>query len=197
MQKRGIETRDAILKAGEYLFSTKGFYKTNSKMIAKQARIAIGSFYTYFNDKKEVLMEILKKHNEQIFQNMRGFHESRVPNLSDPLTYFREIINNVIDSHQVMPGFHEQVVFLTHTDPDVKEIMNTFTERQIKMTEKVMEAMSGKLNIHDIKLMAELITTLIEETVHYIIFSKKNENKQKLVDELAIMLSRYLLKNEN
>ena len=51
-QKRSEETRKRIIAAAERLFSEKGYYNTNSKEIAKAANVSIGSFYSYFKDKK-------------------------------------------------------------------------------------------------------------------------------------------------
>ncbi len=54
-QKRSIEKKRSLIKAGFELFSELGFYKVNTKQIAKQAGVSIGSYYAYFEDKPNYL----------------------------------------------------------------------------------------------------------------------------------------------
>lgn len=54
-QQRSIEKREHIKKTALDLFSTKGYHKTTTNEIAKQAGIPVGSFYTYFQDKTALL----------------------------------------------------------------------------------------------------------------------------------------------
>ena len=64
-QQRGIETRKQIIKAAFRLFAEKGIHGTNSTEIAQKAGISIGSFYSYFRDKKDLFMEIFREHIEE------------------------------------------------------------------------------------------------------------------------------------
>lgn len=74
--KRGQETLRRIYKAAEELFSSKGFHHTSINDIAQQARIAPGTFYIYFKDKKSVfkyLIEYLNKSlRAEIAQAVKG-----------------------------------------------------------------------------------------------------------------------------
>ena len=55
-QKRSIEKRQKIVKAGFDLFCEKGYYKTNTIEIARHAKVSTGTVYSYFKDKKEIYM---------------------------------------------------------------------------------------------------------------------------------------------
>ena len=54
-QERGIHTRNRIVEGAARLFAENGYYNTNSIKIAKEAGVPVGSFYTYFRDKKSPL----------------------------------------------------------------------------------------------------------------------------------------------
>lgn len=54
MQKRSIEKKRNIIKAGLDLFREKGFYHTNTVEIAKAAGVSTGTVYSYFKDKKDI-----------------------------------------------------------------------------------------------------------------------------------------------
>lgn len=53
-QKRSIEKREKILKAGFKLFCENGYYKANTVEIAKCAGVSTGALYSYFADKREI-----------------------------------------------------------------------------------------------------------------------------------------------
>lgn len=53
-QRRSIEKKTKIIKAGLDLFCEKGFYHTNTVEIAKAAGVSTGTVYCYFKDKKDI-----------------------------------------------------------------------------------------------------------------------------------------------
>lgn len=58
LKARGAKTRTALVKAARALFEKHGYLDTNVGDIAKRARVAHGTFYTYFNSKEEVFAEV-------------------------------------------------------------------------------------------------------------------------------------------
>ena len=55
---RGARTRAALVKAARALFERQGYLDTNVGDIAKRARVAHGTFYTYFSSKEEIFAEV-------------------------------------------------------------------------------------------------------------------------------------------
>lgn len=60
MQKRSIEKKTKIIKAGLDLFCKKGFYNTNTVEIAKTAGVSTGTVYSYFKDKEDIYIASFK-----------------------------------------------------------------------------------------------------------------------------------------
>ena len=192
VQKRSIDTKNKLIESGIFLFSKKGFYKTNSKDIARHAGVAIGSFYSYFNDKKEFLIETLERFNEIIFSKIKEYQEINEPDLSNPDIYIINLINNVINAHEILPEFHEEIIFLMHTDPDIKKIMKKCLNQSIKMTFNSLYKIKDHLKVKDINTASEIVFITVEEIVHHIIFNKKNHERKQLIDELSDMIKKYL-----
>ena len=65
-QKRSIEKRQKIVKAGFDLFCEKGYYKTNTAEIAKYASVSTGALYSYFEDKRQIFIEAFQQHLDAI-----------------------------------------------------------------------------------------------------------------------------------
>lgn len=54
VQRRSIEKKTKIIKAGLDLFCEKGFYHTNTVEIANVAGVSTGTVYSYFKDKQDI-----------------------------------------------------------------------------------------------------------------------------------------------
>lgn len=61
-QRRSIEKKACIAKAGFDLFCEKGYYKTNTIEIAERAGISIGALYSYFKDKRDIYIAAFKQY---------------------------------------------------------------------------------------------------------------------------------------
>ena len=55
---RGARTRSMLVKAARSLFEKRGYLDTNVGDIAGRARVAHGTFYTYFSSKEEIFAEV-------------------------------------------------------------------------------------------------------------------------------------------
>jgi len=55
---RGARTRAALVQAARVLFERQGFVETSVGDISKRARVAHGTFYTYFKSKEEIFSEV-------------------------------------------------------------------------------------------------------------------------------------------
>ena len=56
---RGAKTRAALVKAARALFEKNGYLDVNVGDIARRARVAHGTFYTYFSSKEEIFSEVV------------------------------------------------------------------------------------------------------------------------------------------
>ncbi|GAA4822989.1 TetR/AcrR family transcriptional regulator [Algivirga pacifica] len=54
------KSKEHIIKTALYLFAERGFYSTSISMIAKEAGIAKGALYHYFDSKEDLLKAIIE-----------------------------------------------------------------------------------------------------------------------------------------
>ncbi|NRD79431.1 TetR/AcrR family transcriptional regulator [Bacillus sp. BRMEA1] len=59
-QERAQQKRNALLNSGRTLFILKGYEQTTAKEIASHAGVAVGTFYRYFSDKRQLLLALLE-----------------------------------------------------------------------------------------------------------------------------------------
>jgi len=84
---RGVRSRTALLEAARRLFQSRGYANTKIADITREAGKALGSFYTYFANKEEVL--------EQLAQDFKAEVDLRLTKLDtsggDPYDLVREL----------------------------------------------------------------------------------------------------------
>ncbi len=193
-QKRSEQTREKILKTGLRLFSEHGYHATSSKKIAKAAGISIGSFYNYFKDKKELLLEIHRLHVEKIHNAVAT--KLTGPNLINSCTDSRSIVQNIIDTslklHEFSPELHRELSALIYTDSDFAKMGIAEENRVVNMIVELLSIQSNALRVTDLEATARVIAHSIESVVHSIkIFGAPIEQK-RLTDVLGDMVHRLL-----
>lgn len=84
---RGVRSRTALIEAARRLFQSKGYANTKIVDITQEAGKALGTFYTYFENKEELL--------EQLAEDFKAEVDVRLTNLDltrgEPYDVIREL----------------------------------------------------------------------------------------------------------
>ena len=191
-QERSRETKRSIINAGLKLFSEKGFYKTNSKEIAREAGVSIGSFYIYFPDKKALFREVLVDYHRKIKNVMETIEIQKFAQAGNAQAFLHFLINTLIEAHGIYPQFHQEVTVMAQSDPDIAKIIENSKRESIEITRAMLFAWKDRLRIKDIDAAAIVVQTATEEIVHTLRFSKCKVSGERIINELSEMLFRYL-----
>lgn len=70
LTERGARTRERLVIAARKVFEERGFLETRVAHIARRARVAYGSFYTYFPSKEAIFLEVA----DRLFEDMTQHH---------------------------------------------------------------------------------------------------------------------------
>lgn len=95
-QKRSIEKRDRIIKAGFQLFCQKGYYKTNTAEIATYAEVSTGALYSYFEDKRQIFIEAFQQYLDEMSSTLLT-RLTALSETADLLTWIENWISIYID----------------------------------------------------------------------------------------------------
>jgi len=194
-QKRSEETRQKILDAGLALFEEEGYQATSSKKIAKRAGVSIGSFYSYFQDKKHLLMEILACKVEGIEELGQNIIES--PELAD--LDERQLIRMMIEQSQQLivasPEFNRELLMQCYTDDEVCAYIAQKSERVVRRVVQVLESRKHRLRVTDLDAAAHVVSGAVDYftnncNVHF----GRSIERERLIDELVDMVHAYLFR---
>ena len=72
------ETRKQILDVAEICFCETGFSKTTLEMIAARAGCTRGAIYWYFNEKKDLLRQVIERVPLSLFDELTAIKNGRV-----------------------------------------------------------------------------------------------------------------------
>ena len=184
IQKRSIEKKEKIIKAGFELICKKGYYNTNTAEIAKAAGVSTGIIYQYFKDKHDILVEGIKRYASDIFYPMLNV-TSNIKIDKDSLdSVLKNMINTFIENHKLSQIAHEEIMPMTHSD---KEIAEFFQENEMAMTKNISKILLN--NGFDSKNLDEKVHIaihLIDDLCHEIVYHKHKDLNYDVMINLVI-----------
>ena len=190
IQKRSIETKDKIIKAGFDLICNEGYYKTNTAKIAKEAGVSTGIVYQYFKDKRDIFLAGLSKYADNVFYpmlNMSDFSFNK-ENLSDII---KKMIKKYINNHKLSLAAHEEITAMVHSDKDVAYY---FYKREMDMTNTISNILiKNNFKIHNMEEKVHIIIGLVDNLCHEIVYHKHSELDYNAMTDIITNDIIYLL----
>lgn len=184
IQKRSIEKKEKIIKAGFELICEKGYYNTNTAEIAKAARVSTGIVYQYFKDKHDILVEGIKRYASDIFYPMLNVTSNIKIDKNNLDFILRNMINAFVENHKLSQIAHEEIMAMTHSD---KEIAEFFQENEMAMTKNISRILLD--NGFDAKNLDEKVHIsihLIDDLCHEIVYHKHKDLDYDVMINLVI-----------
>jgi AcrR family transcriptional regulator len=189
-QERGINTKERIVIAAEKLFIEYGYHDTNSKQIARDAGISIGSFYSYFKDKRDVLIVIVMERIRHTVAAMKEYldREDRSHTVKEVAAALI-----VLAKENLSPELFREVTILRYHDP----VINNLQENTIQSVSEVLmpwiQSLGSQLRITDLEAGIEMLIMSIMDVVHATTIYNKKIKQERMFNELIDMVNRYLV----
>lgn len=193
-QKRSIEKKQRIVKVAYQLFNENGYYATNTSMIAKQAGLSVCSIYSYFQDKKDIMLACLQENSDEINRQICE-QISKLAVNNDVFSIAQSVYRVFVESHEFSRQYHNDVMSLKYTDENIR---NFFVNERHFFARTTIEQLKkcGVMFKHE-KEQTFLIYSLLESLEDEIIYNADTDiNKEIVVDECARIISDMLQKTE-
>ncbi len=72
MKNKTNEKYYRIINAATKIFAKKGFFQAKVSDIAKEAKVADGTIYLYFENKDDILISLFEEQMQKVLENMRA-----------------------------------------------------------------------------------------------------------------------------
>lgn len=121
------QTKERLLTAAVSLVKEHGYQKVSVQQICRQASVAKGTFYLYFNSKSEIIFEILSELNKQMFSK-KAWQSDLSPKdkLLDYVCYYLNFV-----THQGVDLSREILRIILGEGPDPAQVGSLSHEQRI------------------------------------------------------------------
>ena len=121
MRHKDSEKYHRIIDAATKIFAKKGFFQAKVSEIAKEARVADGTIYLYFEGKDAILISLFEEQMELVLDNMRA-HISKEEDAAKKIEKFALTHLKLIEKNRDMAEIIQ--VELRHSSKFMKEYKN-------------------------------------------------------------------------
>jgi AcrR family transcriptional regulator len=197
-QARSRRTRARILEAAGKVFEEGGYDEATTAEIARRAGVSVGSVYSYFTDKRAILIEILEENFAQIeMVIVAGLSPDRWIG-GDLRTKVRALVETAIKSRRLQPGVQRILWERYFKDPRVKESMETIEGTGVEAIERLLHALRerGVARVKDIPSAAFVIHNSVEWIASRLVLGEAPEGVlDAAVDTTSEMISRLIFED--
>ncbi|HOO38945.1 MAG TPA: TetR/AcrR family transcriptional regulator [Deltaproteobacteria bacterium] len=188
-QKRSIERKKKIEKAALTLFAKKGINGTSSNEIARSAGVSIGTFYSYFENKRTLFLEILKEHLDAFVTDVYSLKSDETISIQENVRQHIDKAFAVFDRH---PSFHKEALVLKFSDKDVKKLFDDVEAEQLVILSELIRPYCTNRDPDELMEISKVIHSAVENIAHSVKFLDSPLNRDRLMDELTEMIYHYV-----
>lgn len=183
LDEKKKKKRDSLLVAAFTLFTEKGINDTSISEIAKEAKMAKGTFYLYFKDKFDIRDKLIAAKAKELFISAtEEMRQKDLATLEDKVTYLADSIINRLNKNKMLLRFIEKNlswgVFRSAMISEEEVAGYSFYERYLALLQE-----SGR-QFRNPELMLYMIVELVNSTCHNVILMQEPVALDELKPEL-------------
>ena len=105
-KEKDSEKESRLLNSGFKLFTHKGFKETSIQEIVDDAKVAKGTFYTYFKDKFELRNVLIARKSHKLFNDaFKSLQKTDIKKLDEQVIFIVDHIIDVLNKNQILLQF--------------------------------------------------------------------------------------------
>lgn len=182
------DKRADIVKAGINIFSRKGFGRTSVEDILQEAHVARATFYSYFDSKKDLFVELI----DTILNNMFEVAVKQLVDMPNTLDELRARTRNTII--ELYNFFNENLEFAAIYIQEVMGMNPEIDYRVIEWQQRVAELVKVLLNrgieigifrTMDVDIVATIVAGAPQHLGIHLFMYTKNVDIPRVADAVA------------
>ncbi len=188
-QKRSQERVERILDAAAIVFDEVGFEAATTHAIASRADTAVGSLYQFFPDKLAIFNALELRHIDRVYVIWDKLLRPEIIQLPFP-----DFIHTMTREFQrLFEQPTSRIIFIQFfTSPSIfKNIDDSFTQKAIQFTAKLLQTRNPALSDKRSQLLAEICVHGIN-TLILLALRSNQSHRQEIFIEIEVLLKAYL-----
>ena len=201
---RRDERRDQILDSALTVFARKGFHETSIGDICVGARIARGTLYQYFTDKRDVLAALVDRIVSRILDAVQQWTPFELPpkaawTEADNVAFVEARCRQIMDAVFADADTASLILRVARGTGFVRETLARIDAQGVNMiAADVRTAVElGVLRTFDPQIVAEFIVGGIEKIVIRALDEGRAIDAARITREIAVLVSSGLLPDEH
>jgi len=195
------ERRKYILEKAQSLFAEKGYLGTSMSEIAEASKFAVGSLYSFFKSKEEILATIFEHHIERVLNEVAQIRDNPALNSRQKIEHTLESLVRIYidnqDFFRIYVAEARGVEWGVRTE--VGEYIYEGSSRYMKiLAENFKEAIDQGIVSTDLdpEFLALLLRSFIHSAVSHYIYGNRDIKIDKLLPAVKkVLFEGILLKN--
>lgn len=133
---KSVDKHNKIIVSATKVFAKKGFFNARISDIAKEAKVADGTIYLYFNNKFDILISVLEEEVGKIIEQI----EKAIEQETDPVKMMTIFIEKHLSAMKQNKNLAEVIhIELRQSDRLVKEYRNTSFKQYIDVISRIIK----------------------------------------------------------
>lgn len=194
-QSRSINTKRKIIQAAGQYFCCNGYYGSSVKGLANAAGVSVGSFYFYFKDKDELLIEVYRQQSEKFIKTIKNSLSKTEQYRKDRKAWLHEFILDLLNTYGDSWKLRLELKVLNYENPQVAVQRKLIKNRMIELMVKSIESspMKADLKVKHLRTALLFIIDIVDAAYDRIASEGQSDNKEETIEECFSILYKYLL----
>ncbi|ACB85507.1 TetR/AcrR family transcriptional regulator [Natranaerobius thermophilus] len=185
-----------IIKAATQVFAEKGYHDTKIDEIAREADVAKGSVYLYFQSKEDLFIEMMK-------DGVKRYKDVKISVLEQDLPLYQKLKKMLIEEIEFLWDNQQVARFLLTSDIVTQDtlynwllkVRNTFIEKLTSEFDKAIE--TGDVIAGDSSLYTRIFRGVEHQVIGYYIIIDGKKPNEEMIDKALAALTKGIFKENN
>jgi AcrR family transcriptional regulator len=191
-QSRSQATKEKILESAYRLFCERGYYQTTTNHIAESAGVSIGSLYSYYKDREEILSDLLIQFDSSLNRALDDLSQETELCKSDIRLWVKRVIERMTGLRESTRELHNQLRSLKYTNPKVAAVLHQQKARETEIILEYLRLNRGILRVEDLNVAAFVVQGMIEVVVDEMVFPEEGRDLPKILAATVEAICLYL-----
>ncbi len=124
-RSRNEAKRNQILLTSKSLFAGKGFFNTSIADIVRETGFPVGTIYTYFQNKEDIIQKIVEEGWEEFYINLKSIQDSDMPPVKKLKAVIDEILPELLQDVDLINILLTEAIQYTAIEGKIEKLTDT------------------------------------------------------------------------
>ncbi len=191
-QTRSQAKKEKILESAYKLFCERGYYQTTTNHIAMSAGVSIGSLYSYYKDREEILADILKQFDSSLNRALDDLSHEKELCRADIRLWVQRVIERMVSLRRPTRELYNQLRSLRYSNPKVTEVLQQQKARESEIIIEYLRLNRTMVRVEDLDVAAFVVQGMIEVVVDEMVSPEGGRDQSKILTATVEAICRYL-----